>query len=159
MEQRWEQFWEDFEQSSREERLSRARKVIEAEPEFDGEWAFELCERLLPQLQREGRLAEADAFLDLICTRHPDAAAEEAHWFGYLRTQNALLRPDGDVRGALRAWIPHARHNVEFFEAMLEQLRYHSRIEEALAAVAGARPLFRGDPELLNQEHWSLHRP
>lgn len=155
-EQRWERFWEDFEQAPRDERLNRAREVVETEPELDGEWVFELCEKIVPELQREGRLAEADAFLDLICTRHPGAAAEEAHWIAYLRTQNALLRPAGDVRGALLAWVPHARRNVEFFEAMLERLRFHDRIDEVLAATASAWPLFRDDPELINPQGWFL---
>lgn len=155
-EQRWELFWARFHAAPLDTKLELAREVIDTEPNFDGDWAFDLCEGVIHRAQREGRIDEAEALLDLITARHPAAAAEEAHWFACWRTENALLRPDGDVRTALLGWVPHARRNVEFFEAMLDRLRFHDRTEEALAAASRAWPSFRDDPELIEPRRWFL---
>lgn len=155
-ERRWEQFWERFNAAPLDAKLEMAREVIDTEPNFDGEWAFDLCEGVIHRAQREGRIDEAEALFDLITDRHPAAAAEEAHWFACWRTENALLRPDGDVLSALLGWVPHARRNVEFFEAMLDRLRFHNRTDEAIAAASRAWPSFRDDPEVINPQRWFL---
>jgi len=157
-EQRWERFFSDFESAPLDRRLQMARGVVETEPDFDGEWVFELCGGVVPLLLREGQLDEVDDFLDLIMARQPAAAREEAHWLASYRTESALLRGKGNVRTALLAWVPHARRNVECFEAMLDRLCFHNRIDDALAAAESAWPRLRSDPDLLNPERWFLRR-
>lgn len=155
-EQRWERFFLDFDPAPLDRRLELACEAVETEPDFDSEWAFELCGGVIRRLQRESRLDEVDAFLDLIRARQPAVAEEEAHWLASYRTENALLREKADVRTALLAWVPHARRNLPFFEAMLDRLRFHNRIDDAIAATESAWPLFRSDPKLHNPEKWFL---
>ena len=92
-EQRWERFWEKFRSAPFEQRLEQARAVITTEADVDEELAFDLAEGVVFPAQRAGRLDEADAFLDLLVSRHPAAAAKQAAWIAMLRTENALLRP------------------------------------------------------------------
>ena len=132
------------------------REVIETEAEFDGELAFELTEGVVHLAQRQGRIEEAEAFIDLIEARHPAAVAEEAHWFGCWRTENALLLPSGDVLTPLVAWVPHVGKNVDFFEAMIDRLRFHNLADEAIAAVEKAWPVLRDDDNIIEPQHWLL---
>lgn len=94
--------------------------------------------------------------LDLLAARHPEAAEQEAHWFGLFRTEDALLRPDGDVLAALLGWIPHLKKNVEFFEAMFDRLRFHNRVQESIAAAVKAWPILRAEREFIDPTAWFL---
>lgn len=154
-EQRWEQRWQDFDKASLDRRLELARELLSSESPMGEELVFDLAEGVVHPARRQGRIADAEAFLDWVAAAHPAAAAAEAHWFGLWRTEHALLRPDGDVLAALLAWLPAAvEHNVEFFEMILERLRFHNRVDEAITAACQAWPLLRWDRCPKFPEHW-----
>lgn len=158
MEEYWTPFFEEYQHASLERQLELARLAIDDGPGFDGETAFHIMIELEEPLRSDGRSREFDELLDRITARHPDVAAEEAHYFWYWRLVNALNTAGGDVLSPTRRLAEMAGgQHFDMFTRGFEALLYHGRADEALLACQTAWPLAAHSETLLPDARYRLH--
>lgn len=135
-----------------------ARALLEYEPEVDSELVFDLFERLVEPLQREGRLSDLESLIRLVQTRWPEVYREDLGWYCLWRVENALLTPGGDVLHPLLEWAEHMPDNVEMFRDVVDRLRYHGRLKELKVALTVAWPKLRDNKKVLLQHIEEIRR-
>lgn len=131
-----------------------AQDAIETEPEFDGELAFDLVEGIIGLAQRAGVVERVEALIELIAARRPAAFAEGAGWFSLWRTEAALLRDGADVLTPLLAFAGSPGGAIDFLSPLIDRLRFHGRVDEAIAATLTAWTALRNDTDLIYTRQW-----
>ena len=136
---RWDAIWDRYRATPPAEQLAFVQKVIEEEPAVLADDAFHLCADLVDEMQSDGRVAEAEALLDLVEARHP-AAYQGCQWFPYWRAENAL-----DLGRSLEVPLLQVADDpvrvIDPFLALLDKVAFQGHGRElglALGKLAGA---------------------
>lgn len=143
----WGAFWNRYEEASLDDKLAMAKDTIEHEPKLDGGIAFDLVESLC-SLQRQGRVSDFGAVIDLVQERHPDAFAAEAHWFNSWRVENALLTRT-ELRAPLMALAQDAAKGIDEFFRIVHRVMFYDHLDELTDAINAAWPAVKRDRSIM----------
>ncbi|MFB6374926.1 MAG: hypothetical protein ABEN55_17800, partial [Bradymonadaceae bacterium] len=129
----WNAFWETFDDASLDEKFEMARRAIDQEPHFDGEWAFTLMiEGLLTPVQKAGE-AEWNRWVDLVDhlrTCHPEIARQESGALAAHEIEFSLWAGQEEFVEAVDYLFARPVENIDHLFDSLETLAYGGIVDK-----------------------------